>query len=287
MVPTFTFGQNLWDPSHRFQTSWLVLPYVLGGIRATMALYAFVTLLFNIGYECAHPAAGGCEAARSSFSYFTVLTYWGIAFYMLAAAVHTFSYARSASGAALLDRFPRALQHLHALYYTTVTTYPVLVTAVYWGVLYGPDWFPTPFAAWSNLSQHAMNTLFALAEVLLPRTRPAPWLHLPALILILALYLALAYVTRATQGFYTYDFLDPGVTGDLVAAYVFGIAVGIVVIFALVHRGVIGARRWLTEDKLHMDGKFAGAGRSSADDLDGVHHEMTTVTPAVKDGAMV
>lgn len=28
------FGTGLWDPSHRFETSWLLPPYVLCGIRA-------------------------------------------------------------------------------------------------------------------------------------------------------------------------------------------------------------------------------------------------------------
>ncbi|KAI1338844.1 hypothetical protein F5Y15DRAFT_99721 [Xylariaceae sp. FL0016] len=256
----FAFGKDLWDPSHRYETSWILPPYVLFALRALMSLYAFTTLLFNIGYECSRPVLGGCESARSSFSYFTVLTYWGIAFYMLFAALHTFTYARY--HVALLDKFPRPLQALHALYYTTVTTFPFLVTAVYWGVLYGPDWFPTEYQAWSNISEHAMNSLFALFEIVVPRTNPAQWVHMAFLIVILALYLGLAYLTHATKGFYTYSFLDPGVTGNLVAAYVFGIAVAIIIIFLVVW-GLTWTRKWLTERKLGLDGKFA-KGRHSA-----------------------
>ncbi|KAH9903810.1 hypothetical protein F4778DRAFT_781189 [Xylariomycetidae sp. FL2044] len=275
MAKPFAFGTDLFDPSHRFVTSWLVSPYVLFGIRALMSLYAFTTLLFNIGYQCARPALGGCAAANTSFSYFTVLTYWGIAFYALTSSLHTLSYALSHRNnnhnnrGAFLDRFPRPLQALHSLFYTTVVTYPFLVTAVYWAVLYGPGWFPTEYAAWSNISQHALNSVYALFEILVPRTAPPPAVHMLWLIVILALYCGLAYLTRATKGFYTYSFLDPGVTGNLVAAYVFGIAVAILVIFGLVW-ALIWVRRWVTERKLGLEGKFAtpaggagaGAGRS-------------------------
>jgi len=90
-----------------------------------------------------------------------------------------------------------------------------------------------------------------------------PWVHIPFLILILALYLALAYLTQATKGFYTYDFLDPGKQGSLVAAYVFGIAVGICIIFVVIW-GITWLRKWITETKLGMRGKFARGDVSGA-----------------------
>ncbi|KAI1082060.1 hypothetical protein F5B20DRAFT_46194 [Whalleya microplaca] len=269
MPRVFALGTDPWDPSHRFQTSWLVSPYVLFGLRALMSLYAFTTLLFNIGYQCAHPDRGGCAATRASFSYFTVLTYWGLAFYLGISAYHTLSYARHhGRSAAPLASWPRPLQTLHALLYTTAATFPFLVTIVYWAVLYGDGpWFPTTWQAWSNVSQHALNSVFALVEIALPRTDPPPWTHLPWLIVILALYLALAYVTRASEGFYTYSFLDPGLQGSLVAAYVFGIAVGIVVIFAVVW-GLIWTRRWVTEERLGMRGRFAEGERRGGEEED-------------------
>ncbi|KAI1852066.1 hypothetical protein JX265_008129 [Neoarthrinium moseri] len=266
MPKAFRFGDDQWDPTHRFETSWLLPPYLLFACRAFISLYAFVTLFFTIGYQCAHPSEGSayaCQASAASFSYFTVLTYWGIAFYFLFASIHTFSYARW--GVALLDRWPRPLQALHAFYYTTITTYPFLVTIVYWGILYtyGAAWFPTQYAAWSNLSQHGFNSLFALFEIVLTRTNPSPWIHILWAIVVLALYLALAYVTRATKGFYVYSFLDPTVTRHgLVAAYVFGIAIAICIIFAIVH-GAVWARRWLTERKLGMEGKMAAGAHST------------------------
>lgn len=91
----------------------------------------------------------------------------------------------------------------------------------------------------------------ALFEILIPATDIPPPLHLAILILILAFYLALAYVTKATQGFYTYDFLNPaGGKGGKVAGYVFGILLAIAIIYGLVC-ALIWARKWLTERVLH------------------------------------
>ncbi|KAI1209721.1 uncharacterized protein F4807DRAFT_87678 [Annulohypoxylon truncatum] len=266
MLPrVLAFGTDPWDPTNRFFTSWLIPPYALAALRALFSLYAFTTLIFNLGYLCAHPDLGGCATSRTEFSYFTVLTYWGLAFYLAVAAVHTFSYARY--GAPLLARWPRPLKALHALYYSSVTSYPFIVTIVYWGILYpyGGAWFPDVYDGWSNISQHALNSFFALFEILVPRTQPQPWIHVLWLIVILAFYLALAYLTRATKGFYVYSFLDPTKEGPLVAAYVFGIAVAAILIFGIV-KFVIWARRYVTEEKMGRRGKFAF--RRTAEELE-------------------
>lgn len=77
---------------------------------------------------------------------------------------------------------------------------------------------------------------------------PPPFLHLVGLILILLLYLALAYLTHATQGFYVYSFLNPNTNGPgRVAGYAFGIAAAVVVIF-LVVRLLIWLRHRFTAD---------------------------------------
>ena len=257
------------------------------------SLYAFATLFFNIAWGCTQAAStaavGGfgsnttdtddipsasdtptsssddrCATTKASFSFFTVLTYWGLAFYLLVASVHTLTYILSGTGTPLLNRLPRPLQALHALLYTTVTTYPLLVTIVYWAVLYPTSFgevggFPNAYAAWSNASQHAMNSVFALFEVLVPRTAPAPPIHLLWVVVLLGLYLALAYVTYAAQGWYVYPFLNPGETSGGsrgVTAYAFGILAAVLVIFGVVWV-LIWVRKWVTEEKLGLRGKFA------------------------------
>ena len=97
----------------------------------------------------------------------------------------------------------------------------------------------------TQVSQHGLNSLFALIELTLPATMPLPWLHLAFLIVILLLYLVVAYITRATAGFYPYSFLDPSKGRGRVTAYAFAIAAAIVVIF-LVVRGAIWLRRRFT-----------------------------------------
>lgn len=187
-----------------------------------------------------------------------------MAFYNLTAAVHTITYART--GQPLLERLPRPLQALHALYYTTVTTYPFIVTAVYWGLIYPGTWFPLAFDAWSNTSQHALNSVFALFEIVFPRTPAPPWIHAWWVVFILALYLSLAFVTYYTKGFYPYDFLDIQTQGSArVAVVIICIAVGAVVVFSVV-KGIIHLRLWATESKAGLDGRFAGLPLGSSGD---------------------
>lgn len=211
------------------------------------------------------PLASDCRSRTSQVYYYpyracfsgryltsTVLCYWGLSFYFLTASIHTFSYALH-GGTPLLNRFPRPLQALHSLFYTTIVCYPFLVTIVYWGVIFAGPWFPLEFNAWSNISEHAMNSGFALFEISMTRTHPPPWIHLLWLIVILACYLGLAYLTHYTKGIYVYSFLDP--SKGPVAGYVFGIAAGIIIIFCIV-KGLIWVRKWVTEKKMGKTGKF-------------------------------
>ncbi len=198
-----------------------------------------------------------------------VLCYWGTSCYFAVAAIHTFSYAQNRRSS-ILNRLPRPLQALHHLFWTSITTFPLLVTIVYWGVLYSG--FTTTFAVWSNVSQHALNTVFGLFELFVTRIDPAPWVHLVFLIVILACYCALAYVTYATKGYFVYSFLNPNPSHSIinsagkkeniggfgkggVVGAVFGIALAIIVLFC-VTKGLVWLRKWATEDKMGMNGKF-------------------------------
>lgn len=262
------------DPNHTFTTSWLLPPLVLSLLRLLIFTYCAATVLTSWIYDGVHARA---FLIGQDFSYFTSLTFWGILFYMLVAGVHTLVYARR--GRSWLDTWPRWLQALHSFYYTTVVTFPILVTIVYWAVLYDGPWFPVIFDGWSNvrfvsitesyismpecltcnsiqISRHALNTLFCLVEIVLPATNPPPMLHVVGLIFILLLYLGLAYLTHATQGFYVYDFLDPATGSGKVTGYCFGIFAGILVIFFVVW-GLIWTRR-----------RFTRLGKRSRRDLD-------------------
>lgn len=89
------------------------------------------------------------------------------------------------------------------------------------------------------------------------------------LVILLACYLGLAYLTHYTKGVYVYPFLNSapkkldndgkniGGIGVYSAAYIVGIAVGIVVLFG-VSKGLISLRKWAIEKKGGMMGKFYG-----------------------------
>ncbi|KII83926.1 hypothetical protein PLICRDRAFT_46698 [Plicaturopsis crispa FD-325 SS-3] len=227
-----TFGVSVpFDPEHRLVTSPVFSPLVLALTRLLLALYALCTSIYVLAR---------IDNGPGYFAYFTRLTYIGLLSYLFAAGVQTLAYALKKGGQYPLQHWPRPLQFLHLLLQSTITTFPFIVTIAYWGILLpaDPSAIDTQYGLWSNISQHALNCVFALFEILFGFVGPAPWSHLPFLIVILALYLALAYITHATAGFYTYSFLDPSITKHgLVAAYVFGIAIGQVIIFSLV-RGI-------------------------------------------------
>jgi hypothetical protein len=126
------------------------------------------------------------------------------------------------------------LQAMHVVLQVTAVTFAILVTIVFWALLSDPTTFATPFSAWTNISVHALNSVFALFEIGFTNSPPPPWLTLLPCILILAGYLGIAYITHVTQGFYTYSFLNPTIQGPKLAAYIVGIAVAQVIVFSLI-----------------------------------------------------
>ncbi|KAI3011409.1 hypothetical protein M752DRAFT_332803 [Aspergillus phoenicis ATCC 13157] len=248
------------DRAHVYETSWLLPPLPYAILRGTISLYIFTSIFFIWGWSGTH---GDRAEIGESFSYFTWLTYWGLGFYMLFASIHTACYALKGHSV-LFDRWPRALRALHGLFYATVTTYPFLVTVVFWGILYSGPWYTVTFSGWQNISQHGLNSLYALSEIILPTTAPHPFLSFAVLVFILLLYVSLAYLTYHTEGFYTYSFLDPGPHGEKsahVTGYCFAI-LAIILVFFLFSWCAIWLRRRLTGGKVKRsvyDRDYAGA----------------------------
>jgi len=227
------------DPALKFVTSPVFDPFVLALVRIVFAVYTFVTLLFLLIWE-----GVVVHDAQTFFSYFTYLTYTGLCAYFWASGVQTTLFAINSRNIKFqsenkkstypLQHWPRILQFLHSLLWTTITTFPFIVTPVFWGILAKPSTLGTPYNVWKNVSVHALNTVFALVEVFLTRGGPQPWLHVPFLILILGGYVGIAYITHATQGWYPYSFLNPQKEGPFLAAYLVGIPLAAVIIFSIV-----------------------------------------------------
>jgi hypothetical protein len=109
------------DGTNRFQTSYIFSPMVLALIRLTISTYIFATMV----YKLVRAGISGSVDVDRHWSYFTNLTYWGQGFYFLFAGFHTFVYSRK--GIAPLQKWPRILQLLHGVLYTTVCNYAPVV----------------------------------------------------------------------------------------------------------------------------------------------------------------
>ncbi|KAG2130905.1 hypothetical protein DEU56DRAFT_463590 [Suillus clintonianus] len=217
------------DPACRLVTSPFFSPLSLGAFRLLFAVYSLVTTITVLVFESVRYHDGG-----SFFSYFTDLSYIGLVAYFWASSIQTITFVLRGQKAYPLQSWPRILQLLHVLLYTTIIIFPIIVTVVFWALLASPSTFSTQYSAWSNVSQHAMNSGFALFEILLTNAGPSPWSHIIPCLLLFACYLGIAYITHATQGFYTYSFLDPSVQHELLAAYIIGMGVGYCILFAIV-----------------------------------------------------
>jgi hypothetical protein len=233
------------DPSHKFVTSpFIRSPLTLALVRGGVALYTVVVLLVTLVWTAVKLHTG-----RSYFSYFTYLAYIGLCAYYWASSAQTVAYAigwrKSGAGAGYpLQRWPKVMQALHIILRATVVTFAILVTIVFWALLASSSTFSTPYLAWSEVSIHALNTVFALFEIGFTNSPSAPWLTLPFCILALAGYLGVAYITHLTQGFYTYPFLNPTIQGPKLAGYIIGIAVAEIIIFCLIKGIETWRERW-------------------------------------------
>ena len=248
--------------SEPFVTSWFLPTYALASIRAFLSAYCFTTIFYSWSWFATHHVtfhlqdigidpitfSMGVEAIGRSFSYFTYLSYWGLAFYFAFAAMHTFVKAKRHNtwldkwhqSATWLDDWPLSLQILHSILYSSIVCLPFLVSAIYWASMWVGPWFKQDFDSWSAISIHVLNSIFATFEIVATQTSPLPWLHLPALLVIMALYLGVAYLTKATAGVYVYLWLDPKVGAGKIIAHVIGYGMAMVVIFNLVR-----AAMWL------------------------------------------
>ncbi|KAJ7093418.1 hypothetical protein B0H15DRAFT_947542 [Mycena belliarum] len=238
-------ASNKFDPSYAFVTSPFLPTSAFATLRIIFALYLLSALCVDFAFNVRD---GNGE---SFLSYFTHLSYIGLTAYYIAAAVQTLAYARW--GSYPLRSWGKGMQAAHVLLQSMAITFPFLVTVVFWALLASANTFATPSSAWSNISFHALNSAFALVELFLGRSPPAPLIALVVQLLCLAGYLGVAYITRATQGFYTYTFLDPQVQHAFLAAYIVGIAVGAVLVY-FITRSVAMLRVRLTRRPEGIEG---------------------------------
>jgi hypothetical protein len=238
------------DPNNTFVRSHFVSPLVLACIRAVLSLYSFTTIItcyawlahktatiklkdVNIG---SYTIQQSDAAIGQSFSFFTYLTFWSLGFYFLVSSVHTFMYAFRQR--TWLHSWPKLFQLAHSLYYSCITSFPFLVTIVFWGTM-NSGWPAGRFEQWINISVHGLNSVFAITEIVLPATAPPPVTHLSVVLLVLSVYLGLAYLTRYTQGFYVYEWMNPAHGNASVILHVLGYAGAMAAIFVIVRYAIV------------------------------------------------
>jgi len=218
------------DPQHLLVTSSLFSPFVLAWIRLLFAIYTLTTIITTFVW--------GILVTKDEvtyFSYFTHLAYIGISSYFWASGFQTWMYHRHGCTSYPLQTWKAPFRFLHFLLASTVITLPILVSIVFWGLLNSPSTFSTTFNAWDNISFHALNTLFVLLEIIFTNVPAPAWILLPFNLLVLAGYLGILYLTKLTQGFYAYEFMDPSPHPIRVVLYVIGIALAECIIFVVVH----------------------------------------------------
>ncbi|KAL0959393.1 hypothetical protein HGRIS_014642 [Hohenbuehelia grisea] len=231
------------DPARRFISSPFFSSPVLATIRVLFALFGLATTLTVLALT-ADPDYRAKNGQFVFYSYFTSLSFIGLTSYYVAAATHTGVFVATKGRKYLLADWGRVLQTMYEILFATISTFPIVVTVVFWTLLSSPDTFATPLSSFSSIVQHACNTPFALFEILLTNAPPLRWIHLPVCVVLLGLYLCVAYITHASQGVYVYNFLDPNITHGRLAAYIVGIAIGECVVFALV-KGLMTGREAL------------------------------------------
>lgn len=241
------FFSSPFDPSLTYVSSSVPIlrhPIVLASVRLLLAVYVLVTLLVSVVWAgvVSHDIDG-------YFSYFTHLTYIGLCSYFFASGVQTLVYARNNTYLLRTWPFAKTLQFLHVWLHSTVVTFPFVVTITFWVLLSSSSTFSSVFNTWNNISVHALNSAYALFEVLLTNAPPPPLIFMLANLVLLGGYLGVAYITYATQRFYTYNFLDPRQQGSFLAAYIAGIAVGYIIIFGIVSGMMVIRRRIVNKDK--------------------------------------
>ncbi|KAJ2082676.1 hypothetical protein H4R24_001426 [Coemansia sp. RSA 988] len=199
-------------------------------LRAVLFSYTLGVWICAIIFDAQHGEMSG------HFAYFTHLCYTGLLAYLGASLVHTVSSWRRGGTPSSFEGMPRTLQLLHWLLFESALVYAVVVTAMFWGLLYKAQTYSTAEHRWLNASVHATNAVCILVDAAAgAMVFSAHWSHPLVLVVIVTLYLALVFLNKAINGWFAYDFINYKEHGWVVLATALGIAAGIVVVYYALH----------------------------------------------------
>ncbi|KAJ1820423.1 hypothetical protein LPJ75_000947, partial [Coemansia sp. RSA 2598] len=165
---------------------------------------------------------------KSHFVYFTYLCYTGLLAYLAASLVHTVQEWRHGRPSLFL-KMPRILQLMHWLLFASALLYATIVSVMFWTLIYKSSDYSSTTRKWINASVHGSNIVIMWTDMVLGTMVFCPhWSHPLLLCFVIALYLALAYINEAVNGWFTYDFIDYKAHKALEIPIILGILVGIV-----------------------------------------------------------
>jgi cytochrome bd-type quinol oxidase subunit 2 len=107
----------------RLSTSWLIKANHLAFIRGLISLYIFTSIITILALR----ANDKTDPSGHYFSYFTSLTFFGLAFYFAFSAFHSWTFWRR--GLPALSHWGVVLQQLQSIFYSTIVVYPYIVTS--------------------------------------------------------------------------------------------------------------------------------------------------------------
>jgi hypothetical protein len=84
--------------------------------------------------------------------------------------------------------------------------------------------------------------VFAITEIVLPATEPLSWNHLSVVLGVLSIYLGLAYLTRYTQGFYVYEWMNLAHGTISIVLYILRYADGMVALFVMARYAILARK---------------------------------------------
>lgn len=160
----------------------------------------------------------------------------------------------------LLSRsFSRPLQVCHTLLVSTISSFPLMVTVIFWSVLSGPTSLADPYSIFANIGKHTLNYVLTMVDlVILSRTPLRPWWHLVFLIILLALYLGIVKITYDRFHVWVYGFFNLQQFG-VPLVVMFSLLLGVFVVASFcVSQGLILLREFVAA-RVQKSGQWGSA----------------------------
>ncbi|KAJ2600914.1 hypothetical protein H4R99_003169 [Coemansia sp. RSA 1722] len=231
---TKSSGWHMWFRLHtldhrRVGGSRLVGTGTLAIIRAVFFVYTSAGWLLSVILD----AKDG--NMKGHFVYFTYLCYTGLLAYLAASLVHTVQVWRRGSPT-LFVRMPKVLQLMHWLLFASALLYATIVSVMFWSLIYQSSDYTSTKRKWVNASVHGTNIVIMWADMILgAMVFCSHWSHPLLLCFLMALYLSLAYINEAVNGWFAYGFINYKVHKALEIPIILGILVGTAVIYYLLY----------------------------------------------------